>query len=119
MKTYAVVMPLAHGAVAIAEVSEAIVRESLKRDIRDTDLQALLPFQTSIVAGDTHFHIRNDSKYVVETKYHDIEQGDTLCARAKNNDDVLYGVYATCPGCIAKAKNVVVTHLLSEERIGE
>lgn len=88
-----------------------LVREEIKSSIPDNKVREYLPFATSVVEGDTHFHIKNDSVYPVDTKYHTIEQGDTLCARAGNNDNELRYVFPTCPGCIAKAKNIVASHL--------
>lgn len=89
-----------------------IVRESLKARIQDTAVREYLPFLTSVSDGLNHFHIRNDSAYPVDTKYHTIEQGDTLCGRGGDNNYTVSHVSPTCPGCIAKAKNIIVTHLL-------
>lgn len=98
---------------------EGLVREDIKQHIADDDVRSLLPFLTSVSDGENHFHIRNDSRYDVETKYHVIEQGDTLCGRRGDNSLTLRCVTPTCPGCIAKAKNIIATHLLSDSTVGE
>jgi hypothetical protein len=56
----------------------------------------------------------NASAYTVETNSHYIHEDETLCKRSG-------GVYRpanarpTCPGCLVKAKSIIVNHLLSLE----
>ena len=92
-------------------------REVLKGSIADSDVQKLLPFQTKVGAGDTHYHIVNASAYVVETNAHAIYEGQTLCKRFGNvyGDAVSRYQQPTCPGCLAKAKAIIVHHLLTTE----
>jgi hypothetical protein len=76
----------------------------------------LLPFQTKIGVGDTYYHIVNASAYVVETNAHAIYEGQTLCKRFGNvYADAARFVQPTCPGCLAKAKAIIVYHLLATE----
>jgi hypothetical protein len=111
MKNFVAAVETPFGTLVAIDV-EGIVREDIKQSIHSTQLQEYLPFLTSISEGDTHFHIRNDSAYPVDTKYYVIENGDTLCARDGDNSQTLRGGFVTCPGCIAKAKNIVATYLL-------
>jgi hypothetical protein len=98
-------------------------REVLKASIADADIQRLLPFQTRLVMGENHIHIENTSAYTVETQYHLISEGDTLCVKV--GQTYALGAYrsvqvskvATCPGCLAKAKGVIVNHLLNTPSI--
>lgn len=92
---------------------EAYRRQGLKDAIPDSGIREYLPFLTSVSEGSNYFHIRNDSVYPVATKRHTVEQGDTLCMRGGDNTETVRLVAPTCPGCIAKAKNIVVAHLLS------
>lgn len=86
--------------------------EMVKDGIGDALIQSLLPFQTSLVEGETHIHIQNESLYTVETKYHNIRQGETLCAKAGETFRVGRGVKKpTCPGCIAKGKGIAAYNL--------
>ena len=89
----------------------------LKATIEDGDVTRLLPFQTSLELGETYVHIVNESAYALETKYHVIEQGDTLCARGGRPRGTVTGSSATCPGCLAKGKGAIVDFLL--ERSGD
>ena len=90
-------------------------REVLKGSIADSDVQKLLPFQTKVGVGDTHYHIVNASAYVVETNAHAIYEGQTLCKRFGNLYSVGMSQRPTCPGCLAKAKAIIVYHLLTTE----
>jgi hypothetical protein len=117
MKTFADFVQeyrLAPGVTAVVVDVVGLVREEIKQSIPDAKVREYLPFATSIVEGSTHFHIKNDSVYDVDTKYHTIEQGDTLCARGGDNSNELRYVVPTCPGCIAKAKNIIASHLLAK-----
>ena len=91
---------------------EKFLRDEVKALVPDTQVRQYLPFLTSVSEGATYFHIRNESAYPVETKAHIIEPGDTLCARGGNNSQTLRFAHPTCPGCLAKAKNIVATHLM-------
>jgi hypothetical protein len=113
MRQFIEAIEVAPGLTAVVIDVEGIIREDIKQSIRSTQLQEYLPFLTSISEGDEHFHIRNDSVYPVSTKYHVIDNGDTLCARGGDNSETLRNGYVTCPGCIAKAKNIVASHLLN------
>jgi hypothetical protein len=115
MKTFVESFKVPGGTVIVVDV-EGFVRHQLTAVIQDIRVQEYLPFQTAVVEGDTHFHLRNKSVYPVETKYHTIEQGDTLCAHSIGHLlPELRDVAPTCPGCIAKAKNLIASHLLSRE----
>jgi hypothetical protein len=94
---------------------DKLEREVLKESISDLDVQRLLPFQTRLVMGENHIHIENASAYTVETQYHLISEGDTLCAKQGQTYRTMTGLVkvATCPGCLAKAKGVIVNHLLN------
>jgi hypothetical protein len=98
-------------------VDEArLEREVLKGSIADENVQKLLPFNTVLVAGSNYFHLQNASAYNVETNSHRIYEGDTLCAKV-GPVQRLYSSdrAATCPGCLAKGKAIIVNHLLSLE----
>jgi hypothetical protein len=86
-------------------------REVLKGSIADSDVQKLLPFQTSVAVGRTESHIINESFYDVETNYHIIQRGDAICGRYSPFYRGLGG-QPTCPGCLAKSKRIIVDHLL-------
>jgi hypothetical protein len=93
-------------------------REVLKGSIADETVQKLLPFQTYLSEGTNHIHITNASAYVVETNAHRIVEGETLCARARWTPRIPYvnrREVPTCPGCLAKAKTLIVYHLLATE----
>jgi hypothetical protein len=92
-------------------------REVLKQSIADKDVQKFLPFNTRLVAGTNHFHIQNISGYAVETDHHIITEGETLCKRAGRVDllDTNTWAAASCPGCLAKGKAIIVNHLLAQE----
>jgi hypothetical protein len=92
-------------------------REVLKGSIANRDVQKLLPFQTAIGVGDTYYHIVNASAYLVETNCHTIYEGETLCKRFGNDgwSDSARFALPTCPGCLAKAKALIVHHLLKTE----
>jgi len=97
---------------------EILGREVLKSSIKDSDVQKLLPFQTSLGEGSNHIHIRNESAYTVETNSHFIHEGETLCQRAAWTPRIPYvhrQEVPTCPGCLAKAKAIIVQHLLTTE----
>lgn len=87
--------------------------------IADGDVQKLLPFHTSLGAGKNYVHIVNESAYVIRTNYHEIEEKDTICARAAGADWKLDPRYTipTCPGCLAKAKRIIVEHILEKEYV--
>ena len=104
-----------HTFVVIDE--EILGREVLRSSIADRDVQKLLPFQTKVGAGDTHYHIVNASAYVVATNAHTIYEGQTLCKRFGNvyGDALSRSQKPTCPGCLAKAKAIIVHHLLATE----
>lgn len=97
----------------------SIEHDIIKSVIRDEEIQAFLPFKSEIVAGENYFHIINDSGYIVETKHHFIPKGATICARGTGKADSpvlgpLRGVIPTCPGCVAKSKNIIATHVLDK-----
>jgi hypothetical protein len=95
---------------------ERLEREVLKGSIADSAVQKLLPFQTTIEAGSTKYHIVNASAYVVETNSHTIYEGQTLCKRSGERAWPTYRhTQPTCPGCLAKAKAIIVQHLLTTE----
>jgi hypothetical protein len=103
---------------------DKLEREVLKGSINDSDVQRLLPFQTSLGRGAQHLHILNASAYTVETNAHFIEEGDTLCKRAAYTpeflayySEVIKRPTATCPGCLAKAKSIIVNHLLDNSNL--
>jgi hypothetical protein len=98
---------------------DKLEREVLKESISDLDIQRLLPFQTRLVMGENHIHIENASAYTVETQYHLISEGDTLCAKQGQTYRTTTGVVkvATCPGCLAKAKGVIVNHLIRQAEL--
>jgi hypothetical protein len=87
-----------------------VEREVLKGSIADSDVQKLLPFQTSVAVGRTESHIINESFYDVETNYHIIQRGDAICGRYSPFYRGLGG-QPTCPGCLAKGKGIIVNHL--------
>jgi hypothetical protein len=91
-------------------------REVLKDSIADSDVQKLLPFYTKRVGGETFIHIQNQSAYTVKTDRHFIDGGETLCARSGPTYFAGFkGLSPTCPGCLAKAKTIIVDHLLATE----
>ncbi len=91
-------------------------RRVLAGAIADGDIPKLLPFQTALGKGENHIHLINESAYVVTTNSHVVGEGDTLCARAGGArvfpyvNKSLYPV--TCPGCLIKAKNLIVDKAL-------
>jgi hypothetical protein len=100
--------------------ADRLEREVLKGSISDRDVMRLLPFQTSLVGGESHRHIQNDSAYTVETNSHLIREGETLCAKQGETYRLGFSFaerVPTCPGCLAKAKAVIVNHLLGESSI--
>jgi hypothetical protein len=56
----------------------------------------------------------NESAYAVETQYHAIRDGDTLCARGARPRGTVTRTAPTCPGCVAKARGIIVNHLLDQ-----
>jgi len=115
--------------IVVVEVIEVdlkeLEREALKSVIRVEDIQGLLPFQTGIVSGENFFHVVNESLYDVETKHHIIQKGSSLCARGINGNvspvlGPIRGVYPTCPGCVAKSKNIIARHVQNSlDRVSE
>jgi len=99
---------------AIVIDMDRLEREVLKGSIEDRDVQKLLPFQSALGAGNTYIHLVNKSAYTVETKYHYIREGETLCKRAGYARPTVFADRPTCPGCLAKAKSVIVNHLLDK-----
>jgi hypothetical protein len=95
---------------------QRLEREVLIGSIADADVQKLLPFANVIGDGENFRHIINKSAYVVETNSHVIAENETLCKRAGKTWETYYGSdavsVATCPGCLAKGKAVIVNHLL-------
>ena len=94
--------------------------EVLKASIKDWDVQKLLPFQTTLGRGIHYTHIVNASSYDVETNYHVISEGETICKRHGGEDSLwAIGTAVTplCPGCLAKAKAIIVAHLLNSPNI--
>jgi hypothetical protein len=95
-------------------------REVLKASIKDGDVQKLLPFQTTLGRGNNYTHIVNTSSYDVETNYHVIGEGETICKRHGGEESLwAIGTAVTplCPGCIAKAKAIIVAHLFNSPNI--
>ena len=104
-----------HDEIVVVIDANRLEREVLKGSIDDRDVQKLLPFQTKVGVGDTKYHIVNASAYVVATNAHTIYEGQTLCKRFGNvYGDTRYH-QPTCPGCLAKAKAIIVQHLLTTE----
>ena len=107
-------------AIAIVDVDalrEALAKyifQQLKASVAAEDIQSLLPFQSGLELGDTHIHITNESAYPVFTKYHVVGNGDTLCKRGTDSRGTVSGAEPTCPGCIAKARGVIVNHLMEQ-----
>ena len=106
-----------HDEIAVVIDANRLEREVLKGSIDDRDVQKLLPFQTKVGVGDTKYHIVNASAYVVATNAHTIYEGQTLCKRFGNvyGDAISRYQQPTCPGCLAKAKAIIVQHLLTTE----
>lgn len=105
--------------VVVVIDGERFEREVLKGSIEDSDVQKLLPFQTKRVYGNNYVHIENESAYTIETNSHYIHEGDTLCARQGLTRYAQYSPenVVTCPGCLIKAKNIIVNHLYATEGI--
>lgn len=101
------------GATVVVIDGDKLEREVLKASIADGDVQKLLPFQTKLVVGKNHIHIENASAYTAETNYHSVAYGDTICARQGQTYAAVVAKVATCPGCLAKAKGLIVNHLLN------
>jgi len=99
---------------AIREALARYIFQQLKASVAAEDIQSLLPFQSGLELGDTHVHITNLSAYPVETKYHTITFNDTLCKRGTEPRGVVTGAEPTCPGCVAKARGVIVNHLMEQ-----
>jgi hypothetical protein len=97
--------------------ADRLEREVLKGSIADRDVRKLLPFHTHVVAGQTHIHIQNASAYTVETNSHLIPEGETLCAKAGTVDRITDAMRPSCPGCLVKAKAIIVNHLLGDSSI--
>lgn len=103
--------------------ADRLEREVRKGSIADIDVQKLLPFQTVLGRGDNYIHIGNASSYAIETNSHVIHEGETLCKRDGGPKWVINhgpatlldrGIIATCPGCLAKGKAIIVNHLLNQ-----
>jgi hypothetical protein len=107
-------------AIAIVDVDalrEALAKyifQQLKASVAVEDIQPLLPFQSGLELGNTHVHITNESAYPVSTQYHVIGNGDTLCKRGTDSRGTVSGAEPTCPGCVAKARGVIVNHLMEQ-----
>jgi hypothetical protein len=101
------------GATVVVIDGDKLEREVLKASIADGDVQKMLPFQTKLVVGKNHIHIENASAYTAETNYHSIGYGDTICAKQGQTYAARVSKVATCPGCLAKAKGLIVNHLLN------
>ena len=92
-----------------------VERRVLAGLIADEDVQKLLPFKTRRVWGNTYVHIENASLYDVSTNHHTIGEGDTICFRSgETRSASRKGLVPTCPGCLAKAKRIIVDHILGE-----
>lgn len=105
-----------HDEIVVVIDAKRLEREVLKGSIADKNVQKLLPFQTDITSGENYYHIVNASAYKVATNSHFIYEGDTLCRRYGTNiARTLRGTEPTCPGCLAKAKAIIVQHLLTTE----
>lgn len=101
------------GTMVVVIDGDKLERGVLKASIADGDVQKLLPFQTKLVVGENHIHIENASAYTAETNYHSVAYGDTICARQGQTYAAVVAKVATCPGCLAKAKGLIVNHLLN------
>lgn len=105
-------------AIAIVDVDalrEALAKyifQQLKASVAAEDIQSLLPFQSGLELGDTYIHVTNESAYPVFTKYHVVGNGDTLCKRGTDSRGTVSGAEPTCPGCVAKARGVIVNNLM-------
>lgn len=86
----------------------------MKASVAAEDIQKLLPFQSSLELGDNYIHIVNESAYPVYTKSHEIGLGDTLCKRGKDANGKVTEATPTCPGCLVKARGVIINHLLDQ-----
>jgi len=74
------------------------------------------------VMGENHIHIQNASAYVVETNSHYVSETQTLCAKQGGTYRLagyrsVQPSSATCPGCLIKAKTIIVNHLYKTEGI--
>lgn len=96
---------------AVRTALAKFIFDQLKASIAAEDILNLLPFRSAIVFGEHHTHIQNDSAYPVYTKYHVIGRGDTLCAKV-GQTYFPTRVTPSCPGCIAKARGVIVNNLM-------
>jgi hypothetical protein len=65
---------------------DKLEREVLKGSINDSDVQRLLPFQTSLGRGAHYLHILNASAYTVETNAHFIEWEPLFPGKASHGD---------------------------------
>lgn len=107
--------------ITVIEIDfDRLERDVLRGAINDKDVQKLLPFQTKLGRGNTYVHIVNASAYTVETNSHFIRETGTLCAREGGarwtiSSEIITAQGATCPGCLAKAKTIIVNHLLDNE----
>jgi hypothetical protein len=101
------------GSIVVEIDFDRLERDVLKGLIDDSNVQKLLPFKTDVEAGDTYNHIVNASAYTVETNSHFIHEGGTLCARAGGSFRTHRDAKPTCPGCLIKAKSIIVEHLIA------
>jgi hypothetical protein len=99
----------------------------LVASVEDENVQAILPFQTSLRKGNRFTHIVNASFYTMKN-VHSIEPGDAICGRGGSFDSqAAYRIHTTpvslhidqhtvptCPGCLAKSKHIIVEHLLAK-----
>lgn len=97
---------------------DGLAAKVLKGRIKDEDVLKLLPFKTDVEAGYTYNHIVNASAYTVETNAHFIHEGGTLCARAGGSFRTHRDAKPNCPGCLAKAKSLIVEHLIATSQLG-
>lgn len=99
---------------AVREALYKYIFQQLKASVAAEDIQKLLPFQSALELGDNYIHITNESAYPVFTKYHTVGLGDTLCKRGQDTNGTVTGATPTCPGCVAKARGVIVNHLMTQ-----
>jgi hypothetical protein len=86
--------------------------ELLIDSIRDEEVQGMLPFFTRLEYGNNYVHITNASPYLAVTNSHDIAKDETLCKRGERSIPTIKTI-PTCPGCLVKAKAIIVNHLFS------
>lgn len=96
---------LAHG------FPTAVAYDLLVHSIPTERIGAYLRFRSEVRHGSDFNHIVNTSAFPVETKYHFIREGESLCGRRSPRFTATKSE-ATCPGCIAIGKNLAAFGLV-------